>query len=104
METTTKLGFTVNDGKVIFDGLEGDFTTDNYQGEFIKLEDCGRNELLAILKSNPFYATEAIQSYMNDWFNADWNSFDGNYDGLVRSVLDSNDGSVNTGNSKLYFK
>ena len=104
MKTSTKLGFTVNDNKIIFDGIEGDFSTDNYNGVFIKLEDCGRDELLAILNSNPYYANDAIQSYMNDWFDADWNDFDGNYDGLIRSVLDSNDGSVNTGNLKFYFK
>lgn len=103
MKTTTKLGFTKNNCKVIFDGLQGDFTTDNYNGEFIELQECGRDELLAILKSNPHYANEAIQSYMNDWFDADWNSFDGNYKGLICSVLDSNDGSVNTGCLKLYF-
>jgi len=104
MNTNTKLAFSENYGSLLFDGLEGDFSTDNYSGNFIALEDCGRDELLSLLKSNPYYVEDAIQSYFNDWFtDVNWGKFNGDYDGLIRSTLDDNSGGVNASNFKFYF-
>lgn len=104
METTTKFAFSQKFGEIEFDGLEGDFSTDNYIGELIPLSACGKDELLAILKSSPYYSTDAIQSYFNECFNnVDWSKFNGDYKGLISSTLDDKSGGINVGGFEFYF-
>lgn len=94
--------FSEKYGKLEFDGLKGDFSMDNYNGNEVELSECGKDELLLVLKAKAYNSKSLIQEYFDDFENAEWNDFDGDYEGLVNDSLD-NSGTYYPGNFKRHF-
>ena len=96
------LAFSEKYGKLTFDGMEEDFSQDDYKGYLIQLENCGQKELVAILKSNAYNSKKLIQRYFSIWEDMDWSKFNGDYDSLIRCSIEI-DGSFNTTNFRNHF-
>lgn len=94
--------FSTKFGKLTFDGLEGDFSLDDYKGYSTSLTDCGRDELMAILHANANNSKRLIQEYFNNLEDANWDNFNGDYASLINFTLES-DGSFNLTNFQNHF-
>lgn len=96
--------FSEKYGKLEFDGLKGDFSLDNYNGNEVELSDCGPDELLTVLKAKAYNSKSLIQDYFNDCVSEEinWDGFDGDYESLINSSID-NSGAFYPSNFKYHF-